>query len=168
MARISGPHDDNYFMAARAVKNGSGWMGEARLFDSKPASFDDPSSVGKIAGDLGNASTELDAVENAEKAALTWIARQIRMRLQWELARPVYGWHQLYLVTQGRKQQIAFEKLRSTHEAFAKAGGSTVNGVDAIGVRGPALSLEDGRSIPHTAGDVLIPQLTAIMNSESR
>ncbi|GKS73260.1 hypothetical protein AVME950_00210 [Acidovorax sp. SUPP950] len=70
--RITGPVEGRY-IAARARQHQFGWFGEARVFSSKPSGFMDDSSICKLGGDLGNAATELDAIENAERVARDWI-----------------------------------------------------------------------------------------------
>lgn len=77
MERVTGPHDGLY-IAAQARQIGSVWMGEARVFEARPSSFDDSSSIAKLAGEYGNAASELDAVENAERVARDWIHSNAR------------------------------------------------------------------------------------------
>lgn len=79
MDRITGPYD-GFYIAARSRSVASVWMGEARIFETHPTNFDDPSAVVKLAGDLGNALSELDAVENAERVARDWITNHKRTR----------------------------------------------------------------------------------------
>lgn len=77
MERVTGPFF-GFYVAARSWPIGNEWMGVARVFKSHPSAFADPSSVAKSAGDYGNAPSELDAVENAERVAREWIANDSR------------------------------------------------------------------------------------------
>lgn len=72
--RITGPYVGLY-IAAVARAHSFGWIGTARVFASKPKSFDDTNSIAKLGGDHGNAASELDAIENAERVARDWIAQ---------------------------------------------------------------------------------------------
>jgi hypothetical protein len=58
LKRITGPHG-SYFIAAQALRIGDSWLGEARVFTKRPSDFDDADSVAKLAGDLGNANSDL-------------------------------------------------------------------------------------------------------------
>lgn len=71
--RVTGPIA-GYYIAARAVEIGDAWMGFACVYVRKPQSADDPNSLMKVSGDLGNAECALDAVENAERVAREAIA----------------------------------------------------------------------------------------------
>lgn len=73
MDRITGPNE-GFYIAARSRQIGNVWMGSARVFTVRPSTFDDQSSIAKLSGDLGNAPSALDAVENAERVAREWIA----------------------------------------------------------------------------------------------
>lgn len=77
MTRITGPHEGLY-IAARAQQIGGGWMGEARVFAERPATFNDRLPVAKLGGDHSNAPSELDAVDNAERVARDWITTRMR------------------------------------------------------------------------------------------
>jgi hypothetical protein len=77
LERITGPFHDQYYVAARARRLGPGWLGEARVFQRRPGSFDDDDSLAKLGGDLGNATSELDGVQNAERVARDWIGARV-------------------------------------------------------------------------------------------
>lgn len=65
-------HKD-HFIAARAERIGDCWLGLARVFTQRPLSFDEKGDVAKTMGDIGNAPSELDAIENAERVAREFI-----------------------------------------------------------------------------------------------
>lgn len=62
-----------YFIAAKASRFANAWMGSARIFKTRPSSYDDDNHVAKMPGDLGNAPCALDAVQNAERVARDFI-----------------------------------------------------------------------------------------------
>lgn len=62
-----------YFIAVKATKAADAWGGRARIFKTRPSSYDDANHVAKMAGDWWNAPCALDAVQNAERVARDFI-----------------------------------------------------------------------------------------------
>lgn len=165
MERITGPCK-GYYIAARARQIGSVWMGEARVFAKRPSAFDDQSSVATLAGDQSNAPSELDAIENAERVARDWISNSQRLYEQFELAKPVYAWHQLLAaMTEPNDRAFVAQKIQEAAMRFVDKGGVVKTGVGPLGDKGPALETSDGKAVPYSAGNALVAQYAEVMRS---
>lgn len=165
MARISGPYE-GFYIAARAQQIESGWMGEARVFSERPTTFDDQSSVAKLGGDHSNSPSELDAVENAERVARDWIMTNQRLYVQFELARSVYAWHQVLLVTTAHMDlRFVAQKIEEATVKFVENGGVAKTGVGPLGDKGPVLETSDGNEVPYSAGSTLAVHYGQILRS---
>ncbi len=76
---------------------------------------------------------------------------------QWECARHVYAWHQVFMATQhGGNRGAAKKQLEEACQRFVALGGEVMKGVDVIGHKGPLLKLSDGREVPYGSGIALV------------
>lgn len=76
---------------------------------------------------------------------------------QWELARRVFAWHQVFVAVENTPNQgVAKKRLSDALQRFTDSGGEASAGIDRLEHIGPALKLGDGRVVPYESGSALV------------